>query len=65
MMVPIFAGEKRAAELLDMPRSLFRRLVAAGTLPPPNAIGDEKRWDVEALKRAIRGEPSSIDDVPW
>ncbi len=33
---PLFAGEKRMAELLDMDRRLFRRLVADGILPGAN-----------------------------
>ena len=64
-MTPLFASEKRAAELLDMPKALFRRLVDGGLLPGPVAIGDQKRWDVEALKRALRGEPATLDDVQW
>jgi hypothetical protein len=48
-MTPLFASEKRAAELLDMPKALFRRLVDGGVLPGPVSIGELRRWDVEAL----------------
>ena len=64
-MTPLFVSEKRAAELLDMPKALFRRLVDNGVLPGPVAIGELRRWDVEALKRALRGEPETLDDVQW
>ena len=30
---PLFANEKHAADLLDMPKRTFRDLVAAGFLP--------------------------------
>lgn len=53
---PIFASESSAARLLDMPPSQFRQLVAAGHLPPPVMIGQAKRFDVEELRRVIRGE---------
>lgn len=62
---PLFASEKRAAGLLDMPKSTFRDLVAGGVLPGPMIIGDCERWDVEALQRAIRGELETLDDVTW
>ena len=64
-MTPLFASEKRAAELLDMSKALFRRLVDGGVLPGPVAIGDQKRWEVESLKRALRGESETLDDVQW
>lgn len=64
-MTPIFAGEKRAAELLDMPKALFRRLVDAGVLPGPLVIGDQERWDVEGLKRTIRGEAPDQPEPTW
>ena len=64
-MTPLFVSEKRAAELLDMPKTLFRRLVDGGVLPGPVAIGELRRWDVEALKRALRGEPETLDDLQW
>lgn len=62
---PLFASEKRAAGLLDMPKSMFRGLVATGVLPGPVVIGSCERWDVEALQRAIRGELETLDDVTW
>ncbi len=62
---PLFASEKRAAGLLDMPKSTFRDLVAGGVLPGPMIIGSCERWDVEALQRAIRGELETLDDVTW
>jgi hypothetical protein len=62
---PLFASEKRAADLLDMPKSTFRDLVAGGVLPRPMVIGNCERWDVEALQRAIRGELETLDGVQW
>ena len=62
---PLFASEKRAADLLDMTRGTFRDLVATGVLPRPMIIGSCERWDVEALQRAIRGELETLDDVTW
>lgn len=64
-MIPMFASEKRAAELLDMSKALFRQLVDDGLLPRHVAIGNEKRWDVEALRRAVRGEASPEPEPEW
>lgn len=64
-MIPIFATEKRAAELLDMDRRTFRGCVAEGILPELLVIGDQERWDVEGLKRAIRGEAPSEPEPTW
>lgn len=64
-MTPLFASEKRAAQLLDMQRTLFRRLVGSGALPGPIVIGGHERWDVDALQRAIRGDVGVLDGVQW
>ncbi len=62
---PLFASEKRAAGLLDMPKGTFRDLVAAGVLPGPVIIGDQERWDVEALIRVLRGELVYEERPSW
>ncbi len=62
---PLFASEKRAAGLLDMPKSTFRDLVAGGVLPGPVIIGNCERWDVEALTKALRGEPFYEERPKW
>jgi hypothetical protein len=62
---PLFASEKRAAELLDMPKSTFRDLVAGGVLPGPMLIGNCERWDVEALTKALRGELLYEERPQW
>lgn len=54
---PIFATERTAAALLDMPRAEFGRLVAAGSLPKPNQFN---RWDVQELAAIMRGEKARI-----
>ena len=64
-MTPLFASEKHAADLLDIPKMMFRDLVAGGVLPGPMVIGDCERWDVEALQRAIRGDLETMDGVTW
>lgn len=54
---PIFASEASAARLLDMKPTELRAQVAAGNLPPPKQIGPLERFDVDELRRVIRGEP--------
>ena len=55
--MPLFASERRAAQLLDMTPGQFRELVDAGALPPPCALaGTVRRWDVEELRAIMRGE---------
>ncbi len=52
-LTPIFASERTAARLLDMTVAEFQRLVADGSLPPPARLD---RWDVEELRRIMRGD---------
>lgn len=53
---PLFASDVTAARLLDMKPDQFRGLVAAGHLPPPRDIGGIKRFDLDELRRVIRGD---------
>ncbi len=64
-MIPLFATDRSAAKLLDMKPKQFRDLVAAGILPPPINIGNLERWDVEALTKALRGEPLYEERPKW
>lgn len=50
----LFAGDKKAAALLDMKPVEFRGLVDDGVLPKPTKIGDYERWDVEQLQYRVR-----------
>ena len=53
------AKERTAARLLDMDVAEFRRLVSAGALPGPARFD---RWEVEELRRIMRGDPTRVDD---
>jgi predicted DNA-binding transcriptional regulator AlpA len=53
---PIAATERTAAQLLDMTKAEFRRLVDAGALPPPVRVGDMERWRVDDLRRMLSGQ---------
>ena len=44
--LPLFAGHRKAAALLDLKPAEFLRLVENGVLPKPKNIGGHKRWDV-------------------
>ncbi len=61
---PIFATETTAARLCEMTAEEFRQAVAAGYLPPPLAIGKLRRFDVEELRRVIRGE-AAAEALTW
>jgi predicted DNA-binding transcriptional regulator AlpA len=62
----LFAGERTAAQLLDMRPADFLALVDEGHLPRPREIGGLKRWDVEELRRIITGEAAEgMGDVRW
>jgi hypothetical protein len=54
---PIFVSDVGAAKLLDMKPADLRAQVAAGNLPRPKQIGPFERFDVDELRRVIRGEP--------
>ncbi|MEM9049966.1 MAG: hypothetical protein AAGC92_14745 [Pseudomonadota bacterium] len=61
----LFAGEKRAAALLDMKPADFRALVDGGVLPKPKKIGDFERWDVEQLQVIARGDAAGGGSIEW
>ena len=64
-LLPIFVTEHSAALLLDMKTAEFRRLVKAGHLPGPSAIGPHERWDVEALRKIASGRTAEPERMEW
>jgi predicted DNA-binding transcriptional regulator AlpA len=52
---PLAVGDATAAAMLDLPASEFRKLVAAGALPPPVRIGGHSRWRVDQLTAILDG----------
>ena len=62
----LFAGDEKAAALLDLKPAEFRGLVDDGVLPKPTKIGGFERWDVEQLRTIVRGEAADgIGEVNW
>lgn len=61
----LFAGDKKAAALLDMKPAEFRGLVDDGVLPKPTNIGGFERWDVEQLQSIARGDSAESGDIQW
>lgn len=62
---PIAVKENTAADMLDMSKAKFRRLVERGALPPPCEIGDTIRWrvsDLEAILFGTKRKPDGDDD---
>ena len=65
-LAPILAGEKKAAELLDMKPAEFRALVEAGHLPKGTEIAPGyRRWDVDALRKIATGQACEGDRILW
>lgn len=62
---PLFADERRAADLFCMKPKEFRRLVNDGHLPPPRDLGGLERWDVEELRQIARGEAMEGGGLTW
>lgn len=64
---PILAGEKSAAELLDMQPAEFLALVEAGCFPRGREIAPGViRWPVDDLRRIACGEAADcMGDVKW
>jgi len=53
---PLAVGESSAARLLDMATAEFRRLVAAGALPPPVKLASGiERWRYDDLRAILDG----------
>lgn len=61
----LFAGDKKAAALLDMKPAEFRGLVEDGVLPKPVNIGGFERWDVEQLQSIARGDAVEGGPIQW
>ncbi|WP_299553219.1 hypothetical protein [uncultured Tateyamaria sp.] len=61
----LFAGDKKAAALLDMKPTEFRGLVDEGVLPKPTKIGGFERWDVEQLQSIARGDAAEGGPIQW
>ena len=58
----IAVGEKKAADMLDLSRADFLRLVREGTLPKPKKIAsDIERWRVSDLEAIVSGEAMDSD----
>ncbi|TCP58748.1 hypothetical protein EV663_11714 [Rhodovulum bhavnagarense] len=51
-----------AAQMLDMPPTQFRRLVADGALPPPTRIAGLERWRVDQLQAILSGEAAKPNE---
>lgn len=62
--VPLFVGETKAAQLLNMKPSEFRKIVDAGHFPRGREFCGHVRWDVEELRRIVRGEAVE-GDMEW
>jgi hypothetical protein len=64
--VPLFAGHRKAAALLDLKPAQFHGLVEDGVLPKPTNIGGHERWDVEQLQTIARGEAADgMEEIIW
>lgn len=61
---PMFASDTKAAQLLDLKPTEFRSLVNEGHLPPGKDICGFVRWDVEELRRIIRGDAVE-EEMKW
>lgn len=62
---PLFAAEKTAAELLDLPLKDFRQLVDMGVAPKPVLLGDRfPRWNVRELEARLLGGDLT-EELAW
>ncbi|PCH74990.1 MAG: hypothetical protein COC12_02510 [Rhodobacteraceae bacterium] len=62
---PLFASDRRAAQLLDMKTAEFCKLVEGGHLPKPVERGGYKRWDVQELVSIWRGDAAQGGGIEW
>lgn len=53
---PLAVRDTKAAAMLDMSATEFRRLVERGALPPPTRIGGLERWRVDQIDAILRGD---------
>ena len=54
--------ENTAAAMFDMTSAEFRQLVAQGTLPSPEKIGNLKRWRVDLLHAVFDAEAARPEE---
>lgn len=59
---PIAVRDTKAAAMLDMSATEFRRLVERGALPPPSRIGDLERWRVDQIEAILRADAALPDE---
>jgi len=62
---PLFASDRRAAQLLDMKPAEFRELVKGGHLPKAIERGGFERWDVQELVSIWRGDAAQGEGIEW
>ena len=62
---PLFATANVAAEQIGLPTKRFLEYVKGGILPGPLTIGRDELFDMEALAKAMRGEPWGLDGKDW
>ncbi len=63
--LPLFVGEVKAAQLLDIKPSEFRKLVDAGHFPRGREFCGYVRWDVDELRQIVRGEAVEGGGIAW
>lgn len=59
---PIAVRDTKAAAMLDMSATEFRRLVERGALPPPSRIGNLERWRVDQIEAILRADAALPDE---
>lgn len=61
----MFVSEFTAARMLELTTSEFRAMRDAGTLPPPRSLCGIERYDVDEIRRVIRGEEVNTGAMQW
>ncbi|MBM1813443.1 helix-turn-helix transcriptional regulator [Pseudosulfitobacter pseudonitzschiae] len=62
MTQPIAVRDTTAAKMLDLPATVFRKLVNEGALPPPCNLGGHVRWRVSDIQAILDGQASRPDE---
>ncbi len=64
-IAPIAVAERTAAKMMDMTSSDFKRLVDAGSLPPPVSLSGLERWLVSDLEAVLKGSAMNAEEFTW
>ena len=64
-IAPLAVAERKAAKMMDVAPSDFRRLVQTGSLPSPVRNSGMERWRAADLESVLNGDAMIEHEFTW